>query len=45
MEKSLWTDRGDGPKVNIFKAADTESEAEWVADRISMIKFETKYPL
>ncbi len=38
MEKSLWTDRGDGPKVNIFKAVDTEDEAEWAAERISMIK-------
>ena len=38
MEKSLWTDRGDGPKVNIFKAADTEDEAEWVAGRIAMLK-------
>ena len=40
MEKSLWTDRGGGPKVSLFKAADTEAEAEWVADRIAMIKFE-----
>jgi DNA helicase-2/ATP-dependent DNA helicase PcrA len=40
MEKSLWSQRGAGPKVNVFKAGDTESEAEWVADRISMIKSE-----
>jgi DNA helicase-2/ATP-dependent DNA helicase PcrA len=45
MEKSLWTDRGDGPKVNVFKAEDTEKEAEWVADRISMIRFERNIPL
>ncbi len=38
MEKSLWTEKGEGPRVNIFKAVDTEDEAEWVADRISMIK-------
>ena len=44
MEKSLWTDKGGGPRVNIFKAIDTESEAEWVADRISMIKFERNIP-
>ena len=44
MEKSLWTERGDGPKVNILKAVDTEGEAEWVADRISMIKFERNIP-
>ena len=44
MEKTLWSDRGMGPKVNIFKAADTESEAEWVAERISMTKFERDVP-
>ena len=44
MEKSLWTERGDGPKVNILKAVDTEGEAEWVADRISMIRFERNVP-
>lgn len=38
MEKALWSDRGDGPKVNIFKAADTEDEAEWVAERIDIIR-------
>ena len=40
MDKSLWTDRGSGPKVNIFKAVDTEDEADWVADRISAIMLE-----
>jgi superfamily I DNA/RNA helicase len=44
MEKSLWTEKGDGPKVNILKAIDTEGEAEWVADRISMIRFERNIP-
>ncbi|MBI5641615.1 MAG: UvrD-helicase domain-containing protein [Nitrospirae bacterium] len=44
MEKSLWTDRGQGPKVNILKAADTEDEAGWVVNRISMIKFERNRP-
>jgi superfamily I DNA/RNA helicase len=44
MEKSLWTERGDGTKVNILKALDTEGEAGWVADRISMIKFERNIP-
>ena len=44
MEKSLWTERGAGPEVNIFRAADAESEAEWVADRISMIRFERNVP-
>lgn len=40
MEKALWTERGAGPKINIFKAVDTEDEAEWIVDRISMIKEE-----
>jgi len=40
MDKSLWTERGSGPKVNIFKAVDTEDEADWVADRISAIMLE-----
>jgi ATP-dependent DNA helicase UvrD/PcrA len=44
MEKSLWTERGEGPKVNILNALDTEGEAEWVAERISMIKFERNIP-
>jgi len=44
MEKSLWTQRGDGPKVNIFKAEDTEDEAEWIVDRISMIKDQKNIP-
>ncbi len=37
MEKSLWTDRGAGPKVNIFKAGNTEDEADWVAGRITTL--------
>ena len=44
MEKSLWTEKGAGPKVNIFRAVDTEDEAEWVADRISMIMDEKNIP-
>ena len=42
MEKSLWTERSQGPKVNIFKAADGDHEAQWVADRIELLKFEKK---
>ncbi len=38
MEKSLWTDKGAGPKVNIFQATNTEDEAEWVAGKIDFIK-------
>ena len=44
MEKSLWTERGEGPRVNIFKAIDTEDEADWVADRIEMLKNDKQIP-
>ncbi len=44
MEKALWTDRGDGSKVNIFKAADTEDEADWVAEKIAAINSERTIP-
>jgi DNA helicase-2/ATP-dependent DNA helicase PcrA len=40
MEKSLWTERGSGPMVNVLLARDAEDEADWVADRISMLQFE-----
>ncbi|HDH02392.1 MAG TPA: ATP-dependent DNA helicase Rep, partial [Nitrospirae bacterium] len=44
MEKSLWTDRGDGPRVNIFKAIDTEDEADWIVNKISMIMCDKDMP-
>lgn len=44
MEKSLWSERGDGPKVNILKARDTEDEAAWIIDRISTIKLDRNIP-
>ncbi|HEX8947433.1 MAG TPA: UvrD-helicase domain-containing protein [Dissulfurispiraceae bacterium] len=40
MEKALWTDRGDGPEVKLYKAPDGDSEAEWVASRIQQLRFE-----
>jgi ATP-dependent DNA helicase UvrD/PcrA len=40
MEKTLWTAGKDGPKVSLYKAADGETEAKWVAGRISMNKLE-----
>ncbi|RJQ43069.1 MAG: ATP-dependent DNA helicase Rep [Nitrospiraceae bacterium] len=43
-KKSLWTDRGDGPRVHIFKASGTEDEAEWIVDRISRLKEEKNIP-
>ena len=44
MAKSLWTEKGPGPKVNFFKATDTEDEAEWVADRIDILRHEKSVP-
>ncbi|MBA4373222.1 MAG: ATP-dependent DNA helicase Rep [Thermodesulfovibrio sp.] len=44
MEKALWTDRGDGPRVRILKTRDTEDEAEWLAKRIASIRFERNNP-
>jgi DNA helicase-2/ATP-dependent DNA helicase PcrA len=44
MPKSLWSEKSDGPEVKIFKARDTEDEAGWVADRISMLQFEKNIP-
>lgn len=42
MEKALWTDRGDGPEVKLYKAPDSDAEAEWVANRIQQVKYEKK---
>ncbi|HSW62265.1 MAG TPA: UvrD-helicase domain-containing protein [Dissulfurispiraceae bacterium] len=42
MEKSLWTNRGNGPKVSIFHADEADDEAQWVADRIELLKFEQR---
>jgi ATP-dependent DNA helicase UvrD/PcrA len=44
MEKTLWTAGKTGPKVHIFKAAEGDDEAQWVADRISMVRFDKNLP-
>jgi DNA helicase-2/ATP-dependent DNA helicase PcrA len=41
MAKTLWTSGGKGTKVSLFKAIDGDHEAQWVADRISMMRMET----
>ncbi|HMK44383.1 MAG TPA: UvrD-helicase domain-containing protein [Dissulfurispiraceae bacterium] len=40
MDKTLWSEQGSGLKVNIFCADDADDEAQWVADRIELMKFE-----
>ena len=40
MAKSLWSDGSTGALVNVYKAIDSEKEARWVADRISLIRYE-----
>ena len=42
MAKSLWTASGTGPKVNVFRASDGDDEAQWVAGRIELLKFDRK---
>lgn len=42
MGKSLWTDRGLGPKIKALQVTDMDSEAEWIADRISLLRYEKK---
>jgi len=42
MGKSLWTERGLGPKIKLSPCADKESEAQQVAERISIIRYEKK---
>lgn len=44
MEKALWTERGDGRRVRVLKARDTEDEAEWLAKRIASVRFERNNP-
>lgn len=44
MGKTLWTERGLGPKIRVIKADNAESEADFVAERISLIKYEKKRP-
>ncbi len=42
MGKSLWTERGLGPKVQLVNRTDSEDEATWVAERIALLKYEKK---
>lgn len=42
MEKALWTEKGVGPAVNVFKALDGDDEAAWVANRIVQLQYEKK---
>ncbi|MDR2657689.1 MAG: UvrD-helicase domain-containing protein [Oscillospiraceae bacterium] len=37
-DKTLWTDRGDGELIVLFKALDERAEAAWVCDRMRMLK-------
>jgi DNA helicase-2/ATP-dependent DNA helicase PcrA len=40
MKKTLWSAKKEGSKINIFLAEDADDEAQWVADRIELLKFE-----
>lgn len=41
-EKALWTEKGPGDQVSIMKARDDEDEAQWVAEKITLIKYYEK---
>jgi DNA helicase-2/ATP-dependent DNA helicase PcrA len=43
MEKTLWTAGKEGPKIFLYKAADGEAEAKWVAAMISMLRIERNF--
>ncbi|MDH3974592.1 MAG: UvrD-helicase domain-containing protein [Deltaproteobacteria bacterium] len=42
MGKSLWTERGLGPRIKLSSADNAESEARSAAERISLIKYDKK---
>jgi len=44
MEKSLRTEGKQGPKVTVFRARDGEQEAEWAAEKIEEMKFNSNRP-
>jgi DNA helicase-2/ATP-dependent DNA helicase PcrA len=44
MEKTLWTDKGEGAKVYIMKGKDEMDEAEWIAQRIATLSMEKNLP-
>ena len=35
--KKLWTDKGEGEKINVYKAANEYEEASFIADKISQL--------
>ncbi|MDR1600640.1 MAG: UvrD-helicase domain-containing protein [Oscillospiraceae bacterium] len=37
-DKTLWTERGEGDKIVVFKAFDERAEAAWVCDRIRLLR-------
>ncbi|GHU72375.1 DNA helicase PcrA [Clostridia bacterium] len=37
-DKTLWTDRGEGDKITLFKAYDERAEAAWVCDRMQRLR-------
>ncbi len=36
--KTLWTDRGEGPKLELYKAADEGDEARWVLNTLTKLR-------
>ncbi len=36
-EKALWTERGEGHRIRVFKAGDEREEAAWICDRMQQL--------
>ncbi len=43
--KSLWTDRGRGPRLRLVAAPSDQAEARYVVDEIIRVSYEEKIPL
>jgi DNA helicase-2/ATP-dependent DNA helicase PcrA len=37
-KKKLWTDRGEGERIRVFRARDEREESGWVADEIAALR-------
>jgi DNA helicase-2/ATP-dependent DNA helicase PcrA len=38
VDKSLWTDKGEGDQISVFQARDQEDETQYVIDEIQLLK-------
>ncbi len=43
LGKALWTERGPGPRIELFEAATGRDEARWVAERVKTLCRDDRY--